>query len=121
MTEISSLDRQLNAGILRGETVEVFEKFYDEDISMQENNEKPTVTKEANRRREQAFASRLKHHDFELISSAVKDNVSFSQWKMTLILDNNQRLVQDQVAVRVWKNGKVLHERFFYDNQRSLQ
>ena len=117
MIEISTRDRQLNEGMIRGETVEAFEEFYDEEVSMQENNEEPTITKDANRKRERAFASKLKHCEFELINSVVGDNVSFSQWKITLTFDNDQQRVRSQVAVRAWKNGKVLHERFFYDNQ----
>ncbi len=118
MIEISTRDRQLNESIIRGERVEAFEEFYDEEVSMQENNEEPTVTKEANRKRERAFASRLTHCEFELINSIVGGNVSFSQWKMILTFDSDQQRVWNQVAVRAWKNGKVLHERFFYENSR---
>ena len=45
----------LNELLQNGKLLDAFEKYYHEDVSMQENELPPTVGKEANRQREQLF------------------------------------------------------------------
>ena len=42
----------LNQMILSGKSIDAFEKYYHNDVVMQENNQPPTVGKNANRERE---------------------------------------------------------------------
>ncbi|MBI2451723.1 hypothetical protein HYV50_01435 [Candidatus Pacearchaeota archaeon] len=41
---------ELNNMILQGKIMEAFEKFYDENVVMQENSEEPRIGKEINRK-----------------------------------------------------------------------
>jgi hypothetical protein len=45
----------------------------------------------------------------------VNGDITFSEWYMDVTFKNGQRAKMSQVAVRKWKNGKVAHERFFYN------
>jgi hypothetical protein len=75
----------------------------------------PTEGKEANRKREHDFFAQMKEfHGAELIKSAVEGEVTFSQWSFDVTFVNGHRTNLNQVAVRAWKNDKVVHERFFY-------
>src|SRR5262245_29517287 len=50
-----ALDRQLNQAILAGDLLNAFEKFYADDVVMQENDSPPFIGKDVNRKREQEF------------------------------------------------------------------
>jgi hypothetical protein len=41
--------------------------------------------------------------------------VSFAEWEMDISFKGGNRSKFNQVAVRHWKNGKIVHERFFYN------
>jgi hypothetical protein len=113
--DLAALERRLNEMILSGRGMEAFEEFYADDVVMQENFEPPCVGKNANREREQRFfASIEQFHGAECTHSAVGDGVTFSEWTMDVTLRDTGRMVLRQVARRLWRDGKVVHERFYY-------
>jgi ketosteroid isomerase-like protein len=113
--DIADLDRELNDMILTGKALEAFDRFYADDIVMQENNEEPRSGKALNRKFEEEFFSSLASwNDGRLEASAVNGDVSFSQWYMDVTFKNGFQYKATQVAVRKWKEGKIVHERFFY-------
>jgi ketosteroid isomerase-like protein len=116
VADTAALDAQLNEMILAGRALEAFEKFYADDVVMQENSEEPRVGKDANRKAEEEFfAGVAEWHDGKLIASAISGDTSFSQWYIDISFKNGVRAKTSQVAVRKWKNGKIVHERFFYN------
>jgi len=116
MSTIASLDKDVNYKILSGKAMEAFEQYYADDVVMQENSDKPFEGKDVNRKREIEFFSSIKEfHGAKLLASAVADDTSFGQWWMDVTMKNGSRVTMDQVAVRKWKDGKIVHERFFYN------
>lgn len=112
----AALDAQLNQMILTGRAMEAFEQFYADDVVMQENSEEPRAGKDLNRKFEQDFFAMIAEwHDGKLVNSAINGDTSFSEWYMDISFKNGVRMKSSQVAVRKWKNGKVVHERFFYN------
>jgi ketosteroid isomerase-like protein len=110
------LDQTLNDMVLSGKALEAFELFYADDVVMQENSEEPRAGKEVNRKAEEEFfASLQEFHEGKVLASAVNGDTSFSEWYMDVTFKNGYRLKLAQVAVRKWKDGKVIHERFFYN------
>ena len=117
MSNLTELERKLNDGILQGKAMELFEELYDEDVVMQENTEQEWRGKATNRKREQEFfASVEAWHGGSVLAWAVndKDGTSFSEWEMDVSLKGVGRVKMTQVAVRRWKNGKIVHERFYH-------
>lgn len=108
-------DRELNQLILQGKAMEGFERFYADDVSMQENNDPPTVGKAANRDREIAFFGSIeKVNGFALNGEGYGGNNGFSEWHMDYVLKNGWHVNATQIARRTWQDGKVVSERFFY-------
>jgi hypothetical protein len=63
--------------IASGRVTDAFEKYYADDVIMQENENPPTVGKEANRKREQVFlAAVTDFRAFEVKSVATNGDVS---------------------------------------------
>lgn len=115
MATIAELEQKLNEAILSGRAMEAFEELYDDNIVMQENSEPEYRGKDFNRKREQEFfASVEAWHGGSVLASAVNGDVSFSEWTMDVSLKGVGRISMAQVAVRRWKNGKIVHERFYH-------
>lgn len=113
---VQELDKQLNDDVLSGKVMEAFEKYYADDVVMQENSEEPRKGKAENRKAEEQFmASVEKWNSGKVTASAVNGDVSFSVWEMDITFKGGTNAKMSQVAVRKWKNGKVVHERFFYN------
>ncbi|MCX6593439.1 MAG: nuclear transport factor 2 family protein [Acidobacteria bacterium] len=115
MSNIAELNAELDRMVLSGQAMEAFEKFYTEDLIMQENTAPPTVGKAANREREIAFFSSIEQfHGAQVLSSGAGDNVSFAEVEMDVTFKGGPRVTLTQVAVRRWKDGQIYHERFYY-------
>jgi hypothetical protein len=115
MSNIAELEKKLNDAILAGKAMEAFEELYDDNVVMQENNEPEFRGKDFNRKREQEFfASVEAWHDGKVLGSAVNGDLSFSEWEMEISIKGVGRVQLAQVAVRRWKNGKIVHERFYH-------
>lgn len=116
MSDIAKFDKDLNDKILTGQAMEGFELYYADDVTMQENSDPPFEGKDFNRKREIEFFSGIQEfHGAKLISSAVEGDTSFGEWWMDATMKNGFRYTNTQVAVRKWKDGKIVHERFFYN------
>jgi hypothetical protein len=115
LVSVEAQDKALNEAILSGKALEAFEQYYADDVVMQENSDEPRVGKEVNRKAEVEFFSSLaEFHEGKLLSSAINGDVTFGEWFMDVTFKNGFRLKLAQVAVRRWKDGKIVHERFFY-------
>ena len=115
MSNIAELDKYLNDSILSGKALEAFDKVYDDNVVMQENTDPEFRGKELNRKREvDFFASVEAWHGGQVLASAVGKDVSFSEWEMDITMKGVGRITMTQVAVSRWKDGKVVHERFYH-------
>lgn len=101
-----------------GQMLEAFEKYYADDIIMQENNEEPRVGKDVNRKFEQEFMDSIEEvHGGEVKNIAFnhETNVAMIQSSMDATFKGMGRMQMEEVAVQQWKDGKIVHERFFYN------
>lgn len=114
-TDLATRERQLNEMIVARKLLEAFEEFYAEDTVMQENTDPPCVGKAANRERELQFtANCIEMHEVSLHGSVVGDDLSYSEWIFDLTFVGGVRVRTTQVAARRWRDGMVIHERFYY-------
>jgi ketosteroid isomerase-like protein len=103
--------------IRQGKIIEAMNEFYDKDTVMQDNSNPPTKGLAANVEREKQFMSGVKEwKGFNVTASAVGDNVTFYECNLDFIATSGQPVHMEQVVVSKWKNGKIVHERFYYDS-----
>lgn len=115
MNDITKLENDLNQMILAGQAMEAFEKYYAEDIVMQENEQPPRIGKVANREFEEQFFGSIKEfHGAILGDVAVTGDVSFSEWTFDATFQDGNRVANPQVTRRKWRDGKVFSERFYH-------
>lgn len=101
-----------------GQMLEAFEKFYAENIVMQENSEEPRVGKKLNREFEQEFMDSIEEVHYSGVKNIAfnhETNVAMIQYSMDASFKGIGRMQMEEVAVQQWKDGKIIHERFFYN------
>ena len=106
--------------IRQGKIIEAMSEFYDKETVMQDNANPSTVGLAANINREKQFMSGVKEwKGFTVTASGVGDNVTFYECSLDFIATSGQPVHMEQVVVAKWKNGKIVHERFYYDTGRK--
>ena len=101
--------------VLEGKAMEAFEKYYGEDVVMQENEYPAVVGKEANRQRELEFFSKItEFRGAEVKNVAYGDNLIISEWFMDYTHADFGNRSYHQVSVQEWQDGKVKSERYYY-------
>ena len=108
----------LNNMILEGKILEAFEKFYAEDVVMQENEDAPTIGKANNRLHEEAFVGNITEFRNAAVKSVIlSDNISVIEWELDFTHAEWGIRNYTQVAVQRWNNeGQIVNEKFYYNN-----
>jgi hypothetical protein len=108
----------LNNLVLAGKPLDAFETFYHPDVKMQENEETPTIGKEANLAREIDFFGKVTgfSENARILDVAYGDNVTMVKWQYDYIHKEWGKKNYTQVAVQHWKDGQIINEQFFYGN-----
>jgi hypothetical protein len=115
--QIEEALKDLNNLVLNGQALEAFDKYYHDEVSMQENHLPPTVSKAANREREiQFFNNITEFRGAEVKNLAVGDGISYVTWQYDYTHREWGVRNYTQVAVQQWKDGKIIHEQFIYSN-----
>ena len=106
--------------ICQGKIIEAMNEFYDKDTVMQENANPPTKGLAANIEREKQAISGVKElKGFNVTASAVGDNVTFYESTSDYVTTGGEPGHVEQVSVAKWRNGKIVHERFYYDTGKK--
>ena len=117
MTTLLEKISDLNDLVLQGKPLVAFEKYYHDDVVMQENEAAPTIGKEANRKREETFFSSLtEFHSARPLKVTVGEDTTMVQWHFDYTHKDWGVRNYTQVSVQEWKDGKIIKEQFFYGN-----
>lgn len=107
----------LNDLVLQGKAMEAFEKYYHEDVVMQENDLPPTVGKAANRTREEEFFANItEFRGANPLKVTVGEGVSMVEWHYDYTHKEWGVRNYTQVSVQEWKDGQIIREKFYYAN-----
>lgn len=106
----------LFAYIRGGRILDAINAFYAEDAAMQENNQPPTVGREANLEREKQFLKTVKEWKrFDVTAKGVGDDVTFYETVMDWITTDGTPVHVEQVVVAKWQDGRIIHERYYHN------
>ncbi len=100
-----------------GKLLDAFDKYYAENVVMEEVGQTPREGKAVNRAYEEAFlGSIVEFHGMGVDSIAVDEEngiVQVQNW-MEITHKEYGRVKFDQVAVQKWENGVIVHEKFYH-------
>ena len=103
--------------IREGRILDAINEFYEENAVMQENNLPPTVGREANLEREKQFLSTVKEWQrFDVPAKGVGEDVTFYETVMDWVTTDGTPVHVEQVVVAKWRNGKIIHERYYHNS-----
>ncbi|HTK54330.1 MAG TPA: nuclear transport factor 2 family protein [Gemmatimonadaceae bacterium] len=98
-----------------GQMLEAMNRYYAEDVAMQENVSPPTVGFAENYAREEAFYGSLAALKFNLVSVVVEGDRAAINWVFDYTTAEGTQYRMDEIAIQTWRDGKVVHERYIYD------
>ena len=117
MSDLRTNVDQLNQMILEGKTLEAFEKFYADDVVMQDNDYPVRAGKEVNRQYEEAFVNGLtEFRGAKVLNTVISDDIAAIEWWMDFTHKDFGTRNYRQLSVQRWKNGKIVEEKFYYNN-----
>lgn len=103
--------------LANGRIMEAMNEFYADDVIMEEPAYGKTVGLAANLEREQKFVDSVKEfRSFAAPKVGVGDGVSFYENVMDWVDVGDNEIHVEQVVVAQWRDGKIVHERFYYDS-----
>lgn len=117
-TDCRESEDALNAMIVASQFDAAYEKFYAEDAVLQENTDEPRVGKAANRAREAKFLEMIEKVEPPVLVSSLVDGMrSASEWVYGFTFKDGRRVKLEESAIRQWKDGLVVRERFYLNRQ----
>ena len=117
MTDLRTSVDQLNQLIMEGKILDGFEKFYADDVVMQDNNYPQRVGKEVNRQFEEDFVNGLtEFRGAKVVNTLISDGVAAVEWWFDYTHKDYGVRNYTQLSIQRWKNGKIVEEKFYYNN-----
>lgn len=101
-----------------GKMTEAFDKFYHEDVVMQEATGEVRKGKAASRTFMEQFQSTIQEvhgTGVHAVTSNEKAKVTMVESWMEVTFKDGNRVKMEEVAVQRWDDGKIIHERFYYN------
>jgi len=108
---------ELQDFINNGKILEAMTEFYDNEVTMQENNEPPTLGLIANIEREKQFLSVVKQWNWTKWTATAVDEdtgTSILEYSFEFVNTDNQTVLYEQATVQRWVDGKIVSERFYH-------
>src|SRR6266581_9380476 len=104
------LDHELNTMIIEWKSRDAFLKFYAEDVVAQEDDEPERIGRDAWMRGRLEMERNIKKFAARVLAHAANGDTSFSEWEYQIELEGMGAINITQVAVRRWKDGRVVRE-----------
>jgi hypothetical protein len=95
---------------------EVYERYYDENVVVQENLQPPRVGRAMSLERQKLMNANVKEiHGSKIGAVLVDGDRSMVEIHLDVTTQDGYRIHVEEVGVQTWKDGKIIHERYFYD------
>ena len=117
MTDLKTHVDALNQMILEGKILEAFEKYYAEDVVMQDNDYPVRSGKTVSRVYEESFVNGLtEFRGAKVVNTLISDGIAVVEWWFDYTHKEYGVRNYTQVSVQRWKNGQIVEEKFYYNN-----
>jgi hypothetical protein len=108
---------ELNGMILEGKILDAFDKFYAPNVVMQDNDLPVRTGFEENRKFEEAFVNGLtEFRGAQVLNTIYSDDVVATEWAFDYTHKDWGVRNYRQISIQRWKDGKIVEEKFYYNN-----
>ena len=117
MKPLSDCVAELTELILQNRTLEAMERFYADDVTMQENEKSPRVGKIVCLEYERHLLAHVIDMKAMLLNQAINQQtgVVFSEWYMEATYSSGKQFLLTEISVQQWRNGQIVREKFYYN------
>ena len=122
MSQLADDVRALHQMIIDHDTLDALERFYGDDVVMQDNHDRPRVGKAENIEHEKRTLARMKMVHAEVRSTAIDEEQGhvFAEWLIVFADAKGNHFAVEEVSVQRWRDHKIEHERFYYQKARPV-
>ncbi|MDN3641774.1 hypothetical protein QWY87_03625 [Lutimonas halocynthiae] len=104
----------LNDMMMQGAFLEAFEAFYDEDIVIQVNDDRPVIGKELNRiSKKNQIDNIIDFKSAKPLKVTVGEQSTMVEWHINYVDKLLGEKCFTQVAVQDWSDGKIIKEKLY--------
>jgi hypothetical protein len=94
----------------------IYEQYYDENVVVQENLQPPRRGRALSIERQKLMNANVKEiHSFKIGAVLIDGDRSMVEMHLDATTQDGYRLHLEEVGLQTWKDGKIIHERYFYD------
>lgn len=117
MKSLSDCVAELTKLIQQGQTIEAMDRFYADDVTMQENQQSPRIGKAVCLEHERRMLAGVTSMQAKLLNQAINGaaDVVFSEWQYAFTDLSGQRFLLTEVSVQSWRNELISTEKFYYN------
>lgn len=95
---------------------EIYERFYDENVVVQENLETPRVGRTLSIERQKRMNANIKEvHNVKIGAVLVDGDRSVIEMHIDVTTNDGYRIRIEELGLQTWKDGRIISERYFYD------
>lgn len=103
---------------------EIYERFYDENVVVQENLQPPRVGRTISIDRQKQMNANVQEIHKVKIGAVLVDGTgetnpldghSVIELHLELTTVDGYRIRIEELELQTWRNGRIIHERYFYD------
>ncbi|MBD2754271.1 nuclear transport factor 2-like protein [Spirosoma validum] len=122
MASLSELAVTLAELIEANQTIKAMERFYADDVTMQENEDPLRIGKAICLQHERYNLSGLIELKAKLLHQAINETtgVVFSEWYMEATYLSGKRFSVTEVSVQHWRNELIYKEKFYYNKLNRI-
>jgi len=105
---------QLESLVTQGRILDAVDEFFHHDIVTKDPGQEETKGKAAKRKMLEGFLGGIqKVNGIKLLSSAVGDSVTLSEYIFDFDMKDGSKIYWNEVIRRTWKEGKITNERYY--------
>lgn len=102
-------------GIVTGQILETFDKYYDEKVVIHDHSLSEQENKASIRAHKERFLKDLDaYHGARATSVVVDGHKSAVEWRVEITPKDGKRITLNQLAFQTWKNGKIIKETIYH-------
>lgn len=117
MARLSEQVTALKQLIETGQTLDAMDRFYADDVTMQENEQPPRIGKAVCMAHERQMLAGVTSFKAILLSQAINEEtgVVFSEWQYESTDVSNRHFLLTEVSVQHWRTNLIYQEKFYYN------
>ncbi|AFY96484.1 nuclear transport factor 2 family protein [Chamaesiphon minutus] len=94
----------------------IYEEYYAENVVVRENQQPPRVGRALSIERQKLMNANIKEvHEFKIGAILVDGDRSMAEMSLDATTHDGYRIKLEEVGLQTWQDGKIIHERYFYD------